>query len=184
MLIVPAIDIKNGKCVRLTRGDFNKEKVYADDPVTIAKQWEAQGAKMLHVVDLDGAKDGNPVNLEVIKKIAKSISIPIQLGGGIRSKEIVENVLAIGVANVVLGTVALENEDELKKILINFAKQIIVALDTKNGKLMKKGWVEVSDKKILDSALALQKMGVQKFLFTDVLRDGTLTEPNFQILEN
>src|SRR4029077_14354640 len=138
MVIIPAIDIKNGKCVRLTQGDFKREKIYADDPVTMAKQWETQGAKMLHVVDLDGAKKGNPVNLDIIKKIAKTVSIPVQVGGGIRNKETVETLLSVGIYRVVLGTIVLEKLAELKNILKEFSEQVVVGLDAKDGQLMKK----------------------------------------------
>lgn len=180
MLIIPAIDIKNGKCVRLTQGNFESEKVYSDDPVTKAKQWENKGAKMLHIVDLDGAKNGNLANLETIKKIAQEIEIPIQVGGGIRNKKVVETLLSIGVSRVILGTVALEDEEELKSILNDYASQVAIALDTKNGKLMKQGWLEDSDKSSVTTALKLEDLGVQRFIYTDVAKDGTLTEPNYK----
>lgn len=180
MLIIPAIDIKNGKCVRLTQGNFESEKVYSDDPVTKAKQWEEQGAQMLHVVDLDGANNGNLANLEVIKQIIQEITIPIQVGGGIRNKETVETLLSIGVSRIIIGTVALENEVELKNILNDYASLIAVALDAKNGKLLKQGWLKNSDKSSLITALNLEDLGVQRFIYTDVVRDGTLTEPNYK----
>lgn len=184
MLIIPAIDIKNGKCVRLTQGDFKSEKIYSEDPAAIARQWEKQGAQMLHIVDLDGAKNGNLANLEVIKKIAQEVKIPLQVGGGIRNKEAVKTLLSIGVSRVILGTVALENEDELKGILIQFAPQVAIALDTKNGKLMKQGWVEDSDKSNITTALKFEDLGVKRFIYTDVVRDGTLTEPNYKEIAN
>jgi phosphoribosylformimino-5-aminoimidazole carboxamide ribotide isomerase len=184
MLIIPAIDIKNGKCVRLTQGDFDSEKIYNNDPVIIAKQWEEQGATMIHVVDLDGAKSGTLVNLEVIKNIVQSVNIPIQVGGGIRNKETVKALLSIGVSRVVLGTVALEDREELKDILKDFALQVAVALDTKNGKLMKQGWIKNSDKSTVITALELERLGVQKFIYTDVVKDGTLTEPNYKEIAN
>jgi len=184
MLIIPAIDIKNGKCVRLTQGDFKREKVYADNPVIIAKQWEAQGAEMLHVVDLNGAKDGNPINFEIIKKIAKSVSIPIQVGGGVRNKETVNALLSTGVYRIVLGTIALENLQELKNILKAFSQQIIIGLDAKNGQLMKKGWIEKSSEGTIATALKLERFGVQRFVYTDVSKDGTLTEPNYKEIAN
>lgn len=184
MLIIPAIDIKNGKCVRLTQGDFESEKVYGEDPAAIARRWEEQGAQMLHIVDLDGAKNGNLANLEVIKKIAQEVKIPLQVGGGIRNKEAVKTLLSIGVSRVILGTVALENEDELKGILAEFASQVAVALDTKDGKLMKQGWLEDSDKSSMTTALKLEDLGVKRFIYTDVARDGTLTEPNYKEIAN
>lgn len=184
MLIIPAIDIKNGKCVRLTQGDFGSEKIYSEDPVTIAKQWEAKGAQMLHIVDLDGAKNGKLENLDVIKMIAQSVAIPIQVGGGIRNNESVKTLLSAGVSRVILGTLALENQDELKNILKDFASQIAVALDTKDGRLMKQGWFENSDKRSVVTALELERIGVQRFIYTDVIKDGTLTEPNYKEIAN
>lgn len=184
MLIIPAIDIINGKCVRLTQGDFKSEKIYSEDLVTVAKQWQEQGAKMLHIADLDGAKNGNLTNLDVIRKIVQKISIPIQVGGGIRNKEAVKKLLSVGVTRVILGTVALENEDELKNILNDFCSQIAIALDARNGKLMKKGWLETSDKSCLVTALKLEDLGVQRFIYTDVMKDGTLTEPNYKEIAN
>lgn len=180
MLIIPAIDIKNGKCVRLTQGNFESEKIYSDDPVTKAKQWEEQGAQMLHVVDLDGAKNGNLSNLKVIKQIIQKITIPIQVGGGIRNKETVETLLSIGVSRIILGTVALENEVELKNILNDYASLVAVALDAKNGRLLKQGWLKNSDKSSLITARNLEDLGVQRFIYTDVVKDGTLTEPNYK----
>ncbi len=180
MLIIPAIDIKNGKCVRLTQGDFNREVIYGDDPIIVAKRFEKEGASMLHIVDLDGAKNGNLANLEVIKKIVQEVKIPLQTGGGIRNKKTVRTLLSIGVSRVILGTVALENEDELKNILKDFASKVVIALDTKNGKLMKQGWLESSDKSSVIAALKLEDLGVQRFIYTDVVRDGTLTEPNYE----
>jgi phosphoribosylformimino-5-aminoimidazole carboxamide ribotide isomerase len=184
MLIIPAIDIKNGKCVRLTQGNFESEKVYSENPIAVAKQWQKQGAKMLHVVDLDGAKNGNLANFEIIKKIVKAINIPIQVGGGIRNKKTLEILLSTGVSRVILGTVALENEAELKNILNNFASQVAIALDTKNGKLMKQGWLKDSNKSSILTALELENLGVQRFIYTDVVKDGTLTEPNYKEIAN
>lgn len=180
MLIIPAIDIKNGRCVRLTQGDFEREKVYSEDPVVTAKRWETQGAKMLHIVDLDGARTGTLTNLEIIKQIVQSVSIPIQAGGGIRNKGIVKTLLSAGISRVILGTVALEDYEELKSILKDFTARIAVALDTKNGKLMKQGWLEDSDKSNVKTARELESLGVQRFIYTDVVKDGTLTEPNYK----
>ncbi len=184
MLIIPAIDIKDGKCVRLTQGIFEREKVYSEDPVAQALQWEEQGAQMLHVVDLDGARNGSLVNLEAIKKITQEINIPIQVGGGIRNKNAVEKLLSIGISRIILGTVALEDENELINILREYASQIAIALDTKNGELMKNGWLENSAKSMVITALRLENLGVQRFICTDTIKDGTLTEPNFAEITN
>jgi len=184
MLVIPAIDLKGGKCVRLTQGDFKREKVYSEDPLVVAKKWEEQGAKMLHVVDLDGSKEGNLANFEVIKIIAQGIKIPIQVGGGIRNKKTVRSLLSCGVSRVILGTVALENEEELKHILNDFSSKVAVALDTKDGKLMIKGWFENSNKNSIATALKLEDLGVKRFVYTDVVKDGTLTEPNYKEIAN
>lgn len=184
MLIIPAIDIKNGKCVRLTQGDFNREIIYEDDPIIVAKRFEKEGANMLHIIDLDGAKNGNLTNFEVVKKIVQEVTIPIQTGGGIRNKKTVKTLLSIGVSRVILGTVALENEVELENILKDFCSKVVIALDTKNGKLMKQGWLEDSDKSSVTTALKLEDLGVQRFIYTDVVRDGTLTEPNYEEIAN
>lgn len=184
MLIIPAIDIKNGKCVRLTQGDFDSEKVYSENPVATAKQWEAQGAQMLHVVDLDGAKNGSLANLEVIKKIILEVKIPIQVGGGIRNKEAVKTLLSISVSRIILGTLALEDQEALKSILEDYADQVAIALDAKNGKLMKQGWLEESEKTSVATALNLEDLGVKRFIYTDIVKDGTLTEPNYREIGN
>ena len=179
MQIIPAIDIRNGKCVRLTQGDYHKEIIYNADPAVVAKQFEKDGATMLHIVDLDGAKDGTVTNLEVIKNILKEITIPIELGGGIRDKKTVKKLIEIGVSRVILGTVALENKKELKNIPNTYASQIAIALDSKNGRLMKKGWLIDGNAEILQTAKMLEELGVQRFIFTDITKDGTLTHPNY-----
>lgn len=184
MLIIPAIDIQNGKCVRLIQGNFEDKKIYNDDPLSTAKRWKEQGAKMLHLVDLDGARTGNLLNLEIIKKIAQEINIPVQVGGGIRDKKTVKALLSNNVTRIILGTVALENEEELKKILKKFSSQIAIALDTKNGKLMKQGWLKNSNKSSVITALKLEKLGVKRFVYTDIIKDGTLTEPNYKEINN
>lgn len=188
MQIIPAIDIRNGKCVRLTQGDFAKEKIYSDDPVTVAKQWKKEGATMIHVVDLDGAKNGAPENIAVIRQLVSAVTIPVQVGGGIRNIETVEQLLNAGVTKVILGTIVLEDKDETKKILQSFPTRIVIALDAKNGKLMKKGWLEESEQEVLETIKKLEEMGAKEFIYTDVVRDGSLTEPNYEeikkILDN
>jgi phosphoribosylformimino-5-aminoimidazole carboxamide ribotide isomerase len=180
MLIIPAIDLQDGKCVRLTQGKFDEVTVYSDNPVAIAKQFERDGAKLIHVVDLDGAKNGNLKNINVIKKIVKSISLPIEVGGGIRDRKSARKLFSIGVLRVIVGTIALENKILLKELLDEFGEQIIVALDAKNGKLVTNGWQEESEKNVVTTAINLQNLGVQRFMYTDVLRDGMLTQPNFE----
>jgi len=183
MLVIPAIDIRNGQFVRLTQGDFDQQTVYGSDPVAMAKQWEAEGARMLHIVDLDGAKDGTSKNLPVILKIAQTLSIPIEVGGGIRTLEAVDALLSGGVSRVVLGTVALEDPDLLGKMLQTYAPKLAVALDTRKGKLVSRGWQKDLDDGLVETALKLEDLGVARFIYTDVVKDGTLTEPNYQEIE-
>lgn len=188
MQIIPAIDIRNGKCVRLTQGDFAQEKIYSEDPVTVAKQWEKEGATMLHVIDLDGAKNGALENLPVIKRIVDSVAIPVQVGGGIRNQQTVQELLDAGVQRIILGTVVLEDKKETKKILQSFPTQVVIAIDAKNGKLMKNGWLEESEQEVTETIKKLEKIGIKEFIYTDVVRDGSLTEPNYdeikKILDN
>lgn len=179
MQIIPAIDIRDGKCVRLTQGDFSKETIYSDDPITVAMQWEQQGASILHVVDLDGAKDGDPKNYQIIEGLVESVDIPVQVGGGIRTKATVEHLRDIGVNRIILGTIAVEDKDILQSIIDDFADHIAVSLDTKNGKLMKQGWLTESENNLIQTAKELETMGIKRFIYTDTTKDGTLTEPNF-----
>ena len=184
MLILPAIDILGGKCVRLVQGDFNKSTVYSDEPVKIAVQWQKLGAEMLHVVDLDGAKSGAPANSEIIFQIRKTVTIPIEVGGGIRDEATIARYLGAGINRVVLGTSAIKDEKFLKSMLTKFApEQIVVAVELKNGRIATDGWKGSVSKNYEDYALELKKVGVTQVLFTDVARDGTLTTPNFEAVE-
>ncbi len=184
MLIIPAIDIRNGKCVRLTQGDFDQEKIYNDNPVEIAKVWQSKGAKIIHLVDLDGAKSGSLSNVNVIRDILAAVTIPIQIGGGIRNKESIDKLLALGVSRVVLGTIVFEDEELFKQLMSQYPSQIIVSLDAKNGVLMKNGWLESTDKSLIETAKYLEKLGVKRFIYTDATKDGTLTSPNYEAIKN
>jgi phosphoribosylformimino-5-aminoimidazole carboxamide ribotide isomerase len=179
MLVIPAIDIRNEKCVRLKQGDFNAETVYGDDPIVMAQKWEAEGAKALHIVDLDGAKSGQLTNLEIIKKITQFVRVPVQVGGGIQSEEIIKQLLSVGVAKVIIGTLALENEVLLEKLLNLYANQIIISLDSKNGLLAKRGWLVETANDVFTTAQTLEKLGVKSFIYTDVTKDGMLTKPDY-----
>ena len=180
MLIIPAIDLKDGAVVRLVQGKFNK-KVYSRDPVKVARHWVRQGAKFLHLVDLDGAFSGRPKNLNLVKDIVKAISVPVELGGGIRSLSVIKSVLNSGVARVVLGTKAVEDEVFLKKALSTFKEKIIVAVDAKAGKVMVKGWkAGCRNMDALKFCLSLKKLGFKELIYTDTLKDGTLTGPNIK----
>ncbi len=179
MLVIPAIDIKSGKCVSLKQGDFDSETIYSDEPVTVAKGWESEGASILHIVDLDGAKNGTVVSFDIITKILEEVNIPIQVGGGIRNREILEKLLSAGVDKVILGTLVLENEALLEELLEEYADQIIVALDSRDGKLTKKGWQENTDKDVVTIAQKFERLGVKKFMYTNVLKDGILSQPDY-----
>lgn len=184
MQIIPAIDIKGGKCVRLTKGDYSRETIYEHDPMIMAKKWKEQGATFIHIVDLDGAKEGKPVNIETIKQIIEKVNIPVQVGGGIRSFETAKTLIDNDVNRIILSTVALENAELLKKLLKEYKEKIIVSLDAKNGKLMKKGWLEGTDMDVSSTISQLELLGLETIIYTDTSRDGTLEGPNFEEIEN
>ena len=183
MKIILAIDIRNGKCVRLFQGDYGRETVYYDDPVSVALNWKNQGAGMLHIVDLDGAREGTVINMPAIIKIIDSVSIPIQVGGGIRSLSTIEELVRIGVSRIILGTAALENEVLLNQVVDSYGKKIVVSLDAKNGILMKNGWLEPSKNELMPTVKELEKKGLQTIIYTDTVKDGTLTEPNYDAIQ-
>lgn len=174
MLIIPAIDIKDSKVVRLERGKFNKSTIYFEDPLEVARYWEKESAELLHIVDLDGALEGFPKNLNLVKKIAKEVKVPIQVGGGIRNGETVNELLCSGVFRVVLGTKACEDIKWLKNIIKDFSGKIIVSLDVREGFLATNGWTKKTKIKAVDFAKELNKLGLNTFILTDIGRDGTL----------
>ena len=184
MLIFPAIDIKDGKVVRLVQGDFDQVTEYSHDPLNMAKHWREQGAQWLHLVDLDGAKTGEIQNFKVILQVAQAMDIPVQMGGGVRSLENIEQLIDGGVARVILGTRAIEDRDFLKTALERWNKKIAVSLDCHKGMVAQRGWVETSDVRATDLVKELQDMGLQCLIYTDIARDGMLTGPNFEELEN
>lgn len=183
MIIYPAIDLRDGKCVRLIEGDFSRETVFDADPAAAARRWAEAGAEWLHVVDLDGAVTGRPANLPAIEAISAAVSIPIQLGGGLRSLENLESAFAAGISRTILGTVALEDPDLVAAAVARWGGAIAVGLDARDGKLATRGWLDQSDALTIDVAQALQSAGVRHFIFTDIRRDGTLTGPNLESLQ-
>lgn len=185
MLLIPAIDLKNGEAVRLYKGDYNQKTVYSSTPEDIAKTFEDMGAHYLHVVDLDGAKDGQTTNLETIKKIRKAISIPMELGGGIRNMETVDLYLnEVGIDRVILGTAAIHDPLFLKEALKVYGpKRIVVGVDIKDGYVSTSGWLETSQVYYLDFLKVLEEIGVKTIVCTDISKDGTLTGPSFEIYE-
>ena len=179
MEIIPAVDIKGGKCVRLYQGNFQRETVFSNDPVAMALQWQDQGAQRLHVVDLDGAASGQLHHEPIIEDMITKIGIPLQLGGGIRTLEAIEEVLSLGVERVVLGTAAVEDPFMLEEACEQFDEAIVVGVDARKGFVATQGWTQSSDITATDFVDWMTGFGVRRFIYTDIARDGTLTEPNF-----
>lgn len=182
-MILPAIDLKGGRCVRLTQGEMDSETVYAEDPVAMARDWEAQGAARLHLVDLDGAVAGQAVHASVIGRIIESISIPVQVGGGIRDLAQIEKYLSLGAAGVILGTAALQNRSLVREACLKFPGKILAGIDSKGGKVAIRGWKEVCPEPPTRLAAEMQDAGVASIILTDIERDGMLTGPNLGLLE-
>ena len=180
MFTIPAVDIKDGKCVRLVQGKMDQEIVYSDDPAEMAKKWEDLGAGLLHVVDLNGAIKGKTVNKKSVENILKNISIPIEVGGGIRDVETVDEFIDMGVHRIILGTVAKEKPGFVKEICEKYPGRIAVGIDAKDGFVAVRGWVEKTEQKVSDLAKKFEGYGVSAIIFTDIMRDGTLTGPNLE----
>ncbi|MCP2732257.1 1-(5-phosphoribosyl)-5-[(5-phosphoribosylamino)methylideneamino]imidazole-4-carboxamide isomerase [Limnofasciculus baicalensis] len=178
MEVIPAIDLLEGRCVRLYQGDYSLSEVFSENPVDVALQWVEQGATRLHLVDLDGAKVGHPVNTKTIETIVRAIRIPVQVGGGLRDRTGVAQLLDIGVRQVILGTAAVENYPLVEQLCAEFAGKIIVGIDARNGRVATRGWVETSDVAATDLAQQMAKLGVAAIIYTDIHRDGTLAGPN------
>ncbi len=178
MIAFPAIDIKDGQCVRLFQGKADAVTVYGDSPAEMAKQWVAQGAEYIHVVDLDGAFSGQGVNKSAVEAIVNSVSVPVQLGGGIRTYEAAASWLELGVARVILGTVAVKDPDLLKRLVEDYGDRIVVSLDCKDGMVTVDGWVAGSNIKAVDYVKTLEMLGVKTIVYTDIATDGTLAGPN------
>jgi phosphoribosylformimino-5-aminoimidazole carboxamide ribotide isomerase len=173
------VDLRGGRCVRLYQGDYEKETVFSDDPVEVALEWQSMGAARLHIVDLDGAASGQPRNLDIIEEIASSLLIPTQLGGGIRSMETVEEVLRAGVERVILGTAAVEDSALVEEACRSYRERVVVGIDAREGHIATRGWRQQTGLETIAFAQSMAKLGVRRFIYTDINRDGTLTEPNF-----
>lgn len=180
MIIFPAIDLRDGKCVRLLRGDFAKETVYSSNPEDVALRWVREGAEYLHVVDLDGALAGKPQNTEVIKKILSSVQIPIEVGGGIRTLETIENTLELGVKRVILGSVAVQNRSLVKEACQRYRDRIVVGIDAKDGITVIDGWGVSGGIPAVELAKELASFGLKTIIYTDISRDGTLSGVNIE----
>ncbi len=183
MVIYPAIDIKDGKCVRLVQGRFDNATVYSEDPVETALKWERAGACFLHLVDLDGARTGKPQNIDIIGRIAVSLGILVQAGGGIRSMEDIEAVLGKRIRRVILGTSAVQNPGFIKEALKAYGSSIAAAIDARDGKVAVEGWFKTSGLSAVDFAREMEDLGVKTVIYTDISRDGTLSGPNFKAVE-
>ena len=188
MILYPAIDIRGGRCVRLVEGDFDRETTYDSDPALAARRWVEAGAEWLHVVDLDGAVAGTPVNGEAVARIRASVDVPIQLGGGLRQVGDLENVFGAGVDRAILGTGALKNPELVTSAVARWGDRIAVALDARDGLLATDGWLGQSDARAVDVAQRLAENRVRHFIYTDIRRDGTLSGPNVpglsELIEN
>jgi phosphoribosylformimino-5-aminoimidazole carboxamide ribotide isomerase len=180
MLIIPALDIKDGHCVRLKQGRMNEATVFSEDPVGMAKHWKAEGARRLHLVDLNGAAAGKPRNEAVIRAILQALgdSLPVQLGGGIRDLDTIEHYLDLGVGYIIIGTAAVKNPGFLQDACTAFSGHIIVALDAKDGKVAVEGWSKMTGHDVVDLAKKFQDYGVEAIIYTDIGRDGMLTGVN------
>jgi phosphoribosylformimino-5-aminoimidazole carboxamide ribotide isomerase len=179
MEIIPAIDIKEGKCVRLYQGDFDRAVVYDPDPVAVAERWVQQGAQRLHLVDLDGARAGHPVNTAAILGIVRAVKVPIQLGGGLRTESAVRAALNLGVSQVILGTAAVHEPRLIERLVSRHGDAIVVGVDARDGLVATDGWTADSPVRAIELVAQMAACGVRRIIYTDIKRDGTLSEPNF-----
>ncbi|MDB9447215.1 1-(5-phosphoribosyl)-5-[(5-phosphoribosylamino)methylideneamino]imidazole-4-carboxamide isomerase [Anabaena sp. CS-542/02] len=182
MEVIPAIDLLEGRCVRLYQGDYSQSQVFSENPVDIAKQWVDQGATRLHLVDLDGAKAGKVVNLKAIASIAEAVSVPIEIGGGLRDRTSVQQVFNLGVEWAILGTIAVEQPQLVQELCTEFPEKIIIGIDARNGLVATRGWLETSEVLATQLAVQMQDLGAAAIIYTDIHRDGTLIGPNLAAL--
>jgi len=183
MEIIPAIDIRGGRCVRLYQGDYNQETVFYEDPLTAASTWYSQGARWLHIVDLDGAVAGQPKNIGVVEQIIKKTGLMIELGGGIREEYVAVRLLRQGISRIVLGTAAIESRKVVEKLCQRFGEAVVVSLDARDGRIAIRGWQKNTIVEVLQLSREMVGAGVRRLIYTDIKRDGTLTEPNFDMVE-
>lgn len=181
-VLYPAIDLRGGKCVRLYQGDYGAETVYDADPVNVARKWAAAGAEWLHVVDLDAARTGEPVNLPVIREMASRVDIPIQAGGGVRSMERLEMFLDVGVQRVILGSAAIDDPRFVREALARYGDRIALGIDARDGRVATHGWLETTEVTAEALAREMVRRGAETFIFTDISRDGTLSGPNVEAI--
>ena len=185
MELIPAIDLIDGKCVRLYQGDYSQETVYADDPVQVALRWESLGASRIHIVDLDGARSGNPDNLKFVERIVGAVQVPVQMGGGVRTLDSARRIIEAGIQRVMLGTVAVHDPQIVHNACTEFGSEaVVVAVDSKDGKVAVSGWTSASEIQATDLVASMMEVGVQTFLCTDISRDGTLSGPNYTLMQD
>jgi phosphoribosylformimino-5-aminoimidazole carboxamide ribotide isomerase len=182
MDVIPAIDLLGGRCVRLYQGDYQQAEVFGENPVEVAQRWAAQPIQWLHLVDLDGAKSGHPVNLQAISDIVQAVNVPVQVGGGLRDRQSVAQLLNLGVQRVIVGTVAVEQPHLVADLCQTFPGQIVVGIDARNGKVATRGWLETSSVQATDLAQQMADLGASAIIYTDIHRDGTLQGPNLEAL--
>lgn len=183
MLVIPAIDLKDGQCVRLKQGDMQQATVYSSDPAAVAKKWQDQGAQLLHVVDLNGAFEGEPKNLGHVEAIAAAVGIPIEVGGGIRSLDTVRMYLGVGARRVVIGTTALKHREVLEEILEVFPERVVVSIDAKNGMVATDGWMTVTGIAASDAVKSFAGLAISAVIYTDISKDGMMEGPNMSSLK-
>jgi phosphoribosylformimino-5-aminoimidazole carboxamide ribotide isomerase len=183
MIVLPAIDLRGGKPVRLYQGDFNKQETVAEDAIEVAKSFEEAGSKYIHIVDLDGALEGSLVNRDIILEICRTLKTPIEVGGGIRTMENIEDLINRGVSRVILGSIALRKPEFVREAVKEFKDKIAVGIDAKNEYVSTEGWLNTSNVHYIDLALKMEEMGVDNVIFTDISRDGTLAGPNVEQLQ-
>jgi phosphoribosylformimino-5-aminoimidazole carboxamide ribotide isomerase len=182
MDVIPAIDLLEGRCVRLYQGDYDRLQVFSENPVDVAKQWVDEGATRLHIVDLDGAKAGKVVNLGAIEAIAHAVSVPLEIGGGLRDRTSVQQIFNLGVQWAILGTIAVEQPQLVQQLCEEFPGQIIIGIDARNGQVATRGWLETSEVLATQLAVQMQELGAAAIIYTDIHRDGTLIGPNLEAL--
>jgi len=180
MDVIPAVDIRGGRCVRLTQGDYARETVFEDDPVAAGRRWAELGARRIHVVDLDGAKDGHPVNDALVRAIASGVACPVQTGGGIRTLEAFRGMVAGGLDRIAMGTAAVKDRALLRTVVDEAAERLIVSVDARDGRVSLEGWTEATDLDAIEFIRELTELGVQRIVFTDIGRDGVAGSPNFE----
>jgi phosphoribosylformimino-5-aminoimidazole carboxamide ribotide isomerase len=183
MEIIPAIDIRGGRCVRLHQGDYSKETVFSEDPVAVALEWQRQGARWLHLVDLDGAAKGGPVNMPTIEAIVSKVNLFVQVGGGIRDETTVSRLLDLRVRRVILGTAAVESPEMVAELCRKFGEAVVVGIDARDGYVATRGWLQDTGITALELAKRMAGLGVKRLIYTDIKRDGTLTSPDFRAIE-